>query len=127
MYRRFLFVLLVLGSNAAIAQTVPPEQIGLSAKGLQEITKYLQNECDENRVAGAVAAVSRHGRLGYMQAVGRSDLKSGARMRSDSLFRIASMTKAITSASVMSLVEDCLLYTSPSPRDATLSRMPSSA
>lgn len=100
------FAFFILFTAVGQAQTVPPEQIGLSAIGQERITNYLQRECDEQRIAGAVAAVSRHGRIGYLKAIGKQDLESGEPMREDSLFRIASMTKAITSAAVMSLVED---------------------
>lgn len=81
-------------------------EIGLSSEHLEQITDYLQQEVDAGRIAGAVAAVSRHGRVGYLQAVGDSDVESQRKMQTDSLFRIASMTKAITSAAVLSLVED---------------------
>ncbi len=83
-----------------------PGEIGLSAEKLQRITEYLQHEVDEGRIAGGVAAISRHGSIGYSQAVGYSELTTKRPMQSDSLFRIASMTKVITSAAVMSLVED---------------------
>ncbi len=92
--------------STLIGQTTPPAEIGLSASRLDNITEYLQRQCNEGRVAGAVAAVSRYGRIGYLQAVGKHDLATNAPMHTDSLFRIASMTKAITSAAVMSLVED---------------------
>lgn len=106
MSRLVLLALVFTGLQSASAQTTRPSEIGLSAEKLSHITEYLQRECDQKRIAGAVAAVSRHGRIGYLQAVGSSDLQSGEPMQIDALFRIASMTKAITSAAVMSLVED---------------------
>ncbi|MEL6107609.1 MAG: serine hydrolase [Planctomycetota bacterium] len=105
-------VLLLLGVFLSVelsllhAQDVPPDEIGLSHQGLQKIETYLQRQCDEGRIAGAVAAVARHGRVGFLRAVGHRDLEFDVPMRADSLFRIASMTKAITSAAVMSLVEE---------------------
>lgn len=108
MSRLIVLASLALLPAAAVAQSPmsPPGEIGLSSEKLQSITAYLQREVDDGRVAGAVAAVSRHGRVAYLQAVGQSDLASDKPLQTDSLFRIASMTKAITSAAVMSLIED---------------------
>lgn len=105
-----LFATAAFGSDNAVQQSEKPGfeigEIGLSNAKLQHITTYLQQEVDKGHLAGAVAAVARHGRVGYLQAVGHSDLATKQPMQTDSLFRIASMTKAITSAAVMSLIED---------------------
>ena len=61
---------------------------------------------DENRIAGAVALVLRDGQPVYERAVGWSDKEAGRRMTTDTIFRIASQTKAITSAAILSLVEE---------------------
>ena len=120
------FVLRASAQQTPKLNRAEPAEIGLSADALNNITAYLQKEFDDGRIAGAVAAVSRHGRVGYLHAVGHSDPATKQPMETDSLFRFASMTKAITSAAVMSLVEDgvvtlddplskflpCLLYTS---------------
>lgn len=86
--------------------TTTPDKIGLSAEKLRHITSYLQSEVDSGHLVGAVAAVSRHGKVGYIEAVGNRELESTQPMPADALFRIASMTKAVTSAAVMSLVEE---------------------
>ncbi len=114
MIRKTILALLlsVATFSIAVAQhprdlsTINAGEVGLSHDGLQQITEYLQREVDEGRIAGAVAAVSRYGRVGYLQAVGNAGLEPKQPMRTDVLFRIASMTKVITSAAVMSLVED---------------------
>ena len=100
------FVLRASAQQTPKVNRAEPAEIGLSADALNNITAYLQKEVDDGRIAGAVAAVSRHGRVGYLHAVGNSDPATKQPMQTDSLFRIASMTKAITSAAVMSLVED---------------------
>lgn len=84
----------------------PPAAIGLSEVKLEAITRHLQGEVDAGRIAGAVGLVARHGKIGYFEAVGESDLEAGTAMTTDSLFRIASMTKAITTVAVMMLVEE---------------------
>jgi putative heme-binding domain-containing protein len=109
MIRLFLLTLISLAPATLFAQsdlTTPPAEIGLSQEKLQRITALLQEQADSGQLAGAVAAISRHGKVGYMQAVGHRDLQSKQMMETDSLFRIASMTKAVTSAAIMSLVED---------------------
>ena len=94
---------------ATALEPAEPAQVGLSAKKLAAITKYAEREVQAGRIPGAVLLIARHGRVGYAQAVGMSDLESAEPMKLDSLFRIASMTKAITSAAVMMLHEDGLL------------------
>lgn len=76
---------------------VNPAQIGLSEDGLDEITRYLQSQVDDGQIAAAVGMVARHGKIAYFESVGDT--------ATDSLFRLASMTKAITSVAVMQLVE----------------------
>ena len=66
----------------------------------------LQQYVDENRIAGAVALVLQDGRPVYERAVGWRDKEAGARMTADTIFRIASQTKAITSTAVLMLVEE---------------------
>ena len=106
-----VLLLVVLTPCCLLAEAVDfewakPAEIGLSEAKLENITRFLQQEVERGHIAGAVAAVARHGRLGYLQAVGQQDIATGKAMQRDSIFRIASMTKAVTSASVMSLVED---------------------
>lgn len=83
-----------------------PEAIGLSEAKLELLTEYLEKEVADGRIAGAVGLIARHGRIGYLEAMGFQDLESSTKMEEDSLFRIASMTKAITAAAIMSLVEE---------------------
>ena len=66
----------------------------------------LQRYVDEKRLAGAVALVLRDGQPVYERAVGWSDKEAGRPMAMDTIFRIASQTKAITSVAVLSLMEE---------------------
>src|SRR5690349_24643831 len=85
---------------------VNPESAGLSSARLNEATDLLNRYVSEHRIAGAVAAVARHGRLGYLQAVGFQDLQTHAPMAERSLFRIYSMTKSVTAVAAMMLLEE---------------------
>jgi len=85
------------------AQTVPS---GISSERVARIDQVLKKYAEDKRVAGAVALVLRDGKPVYQHAVGWSDNEAGTRMTMDTLFRIASQTKAFTSTAVLALVED---------------------
>jgi CubicO group peptidase (beta-lactamase class C family) len=79
---------------------------GFSAERLARVDTVLQQYVDENRLAGAVALVLRDGQPAYERAVGWSDKEAGRRMTPTTIFRIASQTKAITSAAILALMEE---------------------
>jgi CubicO group peptidase (beta-lactamase class C family) len=70
------------------------------------IDNALQRYVDTDRVAGIVALVLQDGQPVYEKAFGWSDKEAGRRMTTDTIFRIASQTKALTSAAIMQLVEE---------------------
>jgi CubicO group peptidase (beta-lactamase class C family) len=78
----------------------------LSADRLKRLDRVLQQYVDREQVAGAVVLVLRDGRPVYERAVGWSDKEAGRKMTADTMFRIASQSKAITSAAVLMLVEE---------------------
>jgi CubicO group peptidase (beta-lactamase class C family) len=84
----------------------PAAETNASAERLARIDKYLQQQVDANRIAGAVALVLRDGRPIYDRAVGWSDKESSRKMSSDTIFRIASQTKALTSVAILALMEE---------------------
>jgi CubicO group peptidase (beta-lactamase class C family) len=92
-----VIVIVVAAGTAGLAQA--PER-------LARIDRLFQTFVDEGRIAGAVALVLRDGRPVYENAFGMADREAGRKMTPDTVFRIASQTKAITSAAVMSLVEE---------------------
>jgi CubicO group peptidase (beta-lactamase class C family) len=79
---------------------------GLAPQRAARIDAVLQRYTDENRIAGAVALVLRDGKPVYEKAFGWSDKEAGRKMTTDAIFRIASQTKAFTSAAVLALVEE---------------------
>ncbi len=83
-----------------------PEEAGFSAAELQKIDGLMQQAVERKQVAGAVALLARSGKLGYLRAEGFQDVEAGKKMATDSLFRIASMSKPVTSVAVMILVDD---------------------
>lgn len=83
-----------------------PESVGLSSVRLGEATGLLKQFVAERKIAGAVAAVARKGKLVYLDAVGVQDLQTRTPMSDRSLFRIYSMTKPVTSVAVMMLQQE---------------------
>jgi len=84
----------------------PPESVGLSSERLLRIDKWMQNEIDQKRKAGMVMIVARHGKVAYHKAFGFKDIEAGTKMTTDTIFRLASMTKPITSAALLTLYEE---------------------
>ena len=109
-YKMILFFLILL-STAWIApgQGLPatvPEKIGLSSERLNRIDTVLNDYIKQGKLPGAVAMVIRHGKVGYFKSFGLKDIEEKKPMTNDAIFRIASMTKAITSVAVMTLYEE---------------------
>jgi len=110
--RKLLLALgIVLWTPAAVAgqslaKAKRPEDEGFSSERLAKITPYLQVQVDKKSFPGATVLVARNGKIIYQQAVGFQDREKGTPMKTDTIFRIASMTKPITSVAVMMLAED---------------------
>ena len=105
------FAAFIAATAALTAQTAKPRTAVsstalLPAERVERIDRALQRYVDENRIGGAVALVLRDGQPVYERAVGWSDKEAGRRMTTDTIFRIASQTKAITSTAILSLVEE---------------------
>jgi CubicO group peptidase (beta-lactamase class C family) len=100
-----------LGLSApAVAQSpspsVRPESAGLASAPLAAITDVLEAAVAEQRIAGAVVGVARGGQVAYLGAVGVQDLTARSPMSERSLFRVYSMTKAVTAVAAMMLHEE---------------------
>jgi CubicO group peptidase (beta-lactamase class C family) len=94
---------LTLLAHAALAQPAAPV---LAPDRAARIDRLLESYVEQNRVAGAVALVLQDGKPVYERAFGWSDKEAGRRMATNTIFRIASQTKAITSAAILALVEE---------------------
>ncbi len=85
---------------------VAPEQVGLSAARLDRVGKWMHRWVDSGRLAGMVTVVMRRGELAFAETAGKADLERNRPMRPDSIFRIYSMTKPLTSTAIMMLYEE---------------------
>src|SRR2546426_8107637 len=113
MKQRFvaLMIVVVMGvaPGVAAAQDLPrvkPDAVGLSSERLERITKWLGSEIEQNKIPGAVLLIARHGKIAYFEALGKRDPASGARMTRDTIFRIYSMSKPVTTVAALMLVEE---------------------
>jgi CubicO group peptidase (beta-lactamase class C family) len=89
-----------------VAATLKPEHVGLSGERLGRITRWMQDLVAQQRYAGLVTLVARRGQVAYLETCGKMDLAGGKDMRTDTVFRIYSMTKPITSTAIMMLYEE---------------------
>jgi CubicO group peptidase (beta-lactamase class C family) len=81
---------------------------GLSRARLGRMSEVMRGYVERGEVAGAVTLLSRRDET-HVEAIGAQDLKTGAPVRRDTIFRIASMTKPIVAAAAMILVEEARL------------------
>ena len=94
---------------SVLAQALPaatPASVGVSGERLNRLSSTLQQYVDQGRTAGLVTIVVRQGKVLQLEAFGKRDIEAGAPMQKDTIFRIASMSKAITSVAAMILLEE---------------------
>ncbi|WP_043361351.1 serine hydrolase [Belnapia sp. F-4-1] len=107
---KLLFATLMLFSLPALAADplplVPPDSVGLSPERLARIGTTIETEVREGRMPGAVVAIARRGKLAYYEAFGFQDGNRTRTMPRDAIFPIASMTKVLTGATLMSVLEE---------------------
>lgn len=114
--KRLCLIFLCISTLSISAQTpsvqvsdplVPaqPESVGMSPDRLSRINTMLENAITENQVPGAVALISKDGKIVFHKAYGMAENASNKEMEKDAIFRIASQTKAITSTAIMILWE----------------------
>jgi CubicO group peptidase (beta-lactamase class C family) len=85
---------------------VKPETVGMTSKRLAEIPRRMNEFVASGKAAGIVTAVMRHGKLVNLDSVGYQELESKTPMHPDTIFRIMSLTKPMTSAAIMLLVDE---------------------
>jgi CubicO group peptidase (beta-lactamase class C family) len=108
--RHFATLLMLCLTTAAraydVAPVSDPQSLGFSSSRLNWIAAWQQTQVDAGAFSGAVAAIARNGRVAYLRAVGFSNRAKTIPLKEDAIFRIASMTKPVTSVAAMMLVEE---------------------
>ncbi len=85
---------------------IDPEAAGMNRARLARIPVRMKEFVDAGKTAGVVTLVARHGHAASLEAVGYQDLESKTPMRTDTVFRLASVTKPVTCAGIMILVDE---------------------
>ncbi len=101
-----LSCLICLPAWAGGMPVVAPEEVGLSSERLERLTGAMEKGVEAGHFTGAVAAIARKGKIAYFETYGYQDQEAGVAMDKDTIFRLASMTKAITGVAVMILYEE---------------------
>ena len=84
-----------------------PESAGLSGPRLQHIDRFVQQKyLDTGKLPCALTLVERNGQVAHLSALGRMDVERNRPLQEDTIFRIYSMTKPLTSLALMMLVEE---------------------
>ena len=88
-------------------EMMDPEELGFDPERLKRIDRVVQGFVDSGEIAGGVTLVARHGGIAHRGVFGKADIENDVPMRDDTLFRIYSMTKPITSVATLMLYEEC--------------------
>ena len=103
------FVLALFASSVVFAQDMSrakPEESGVSSERLHRLDTIFQKYVDDGQLPGSVILISRQGKVIYQGAFGKRDHESDSPMKVDTIFRIASQTKALVSVGIMVLQEE---------------------
>jgi CubicO group peptidase (beta-lactamase class C family) len=93
-------------SNSFVPDNTDAALAGMNPARLARIPVRMREFVDAGKTAGIVTLVARHGHVASLDAVGFQDIERKTPMRIDSIFRIMSVTKPVTCAGVMTLVDD---------------------
>ena len=108
--KKIIFALTIIFLVSGCSQTSStfdlPENQGVSSERLDRIDSYLNKAIEKNQIPGAVALIRRNNKIIYNKAFGYSDVENKIMYSTDDIFRIASMTKAVTSLAVLMLWEE---------------------
>src|SRR3954453_10524845 len=92
--------------ETALRPDAAPAELGFDADRLRRIDRHFARYVDDGRLAGYLAVVAREGRIAHVASAGKRDLETGAPVELDTLWRIYSMTKPITTVAAMMLCEE---------------------
>jgi hypothetical protein len=99
-------VLAVPPASAAEIPTVTPEKEGFSTERLARLDAKMHGYVDQGSTAGIITLIARHGRIVHFDVYGKAGIAAGTPIKANSLFRVYSMTKPITSTALLMLYEE---------------------
>ena len=101
-----LFCTTALAEPVSSLQQVRPEKVGMNAKKLKLVDQKMEELIKEDRLAGGIVVVARKGKVVHFGTYGKRDVEKNLPVEKDTIFRIYSMTKAITSVAALMLNEE---------------------
>jgi len=101
-----MLLVAISGAFAEGPLTAKPEETGFASAGLARIDAYIKNEIAGNKIPGAIMMIQRNGKTAYFNSFGVRDPGTKEPMTTDTIFRIYSMSKPITTVAAMMLVEE---------------------
>ncbi len=109
--RRTWMVVLLLSlvaslASAQVAPPVTPEAVGLSTPRVERLKAVVQDYVNRNQIAGVTVVIARAGKVAVFEPIGRMDVEKNVPMKKDTIFRMASMSKAVTSVAAVILMEE---------------------
>jgi CubicO group peptidase (beta-lactamase class C family) len=101
-------LLTVAAAASASAQSTfdMPAGAHFNPEKLERVSEYLRDEVANGKIPGAILLIEQHGKPVYHQSFGGRDVATGAPMTDDTIFRLFSMTKPITSVAAMMLIDE---------------------
>src|SRR6266436_3195566 len=112
--RLWLAAAIAVGSGAIVvgtphqanAESTAAASRGFSREGLDKVGDYIKNEIARGKIPGAIVLIQQHGKPVYFEKFGVRDVATKLPMTDDTIFRLYSMSKPITSVAAMMLVDD---------------------
>ncbi len=104
-----IYLLLFGVTTLALGQGLPmavPEAVGVSAERLERIRPVMQGYVNKGQLPGFLTVVARRGKIVHFETIGMRDVENNKPVEADTIFRIYSMSKPITSVAVMMLYEE---------------------
>ncbi len=93
-------------ASRGLTPAASPELVGFDSARLKKLDDYMAKVVADGRVAGMTTLLARHGQIVGFNTYGKADVASGAPMKEDAIFAIASMTKPVTGVAMMILYEE---------------------
>ncbi len=108
-HRISIALLGALIAATGLCQPLPvakPEAVGVSSQRLERVRRQMQADVESQRIPGAVLLIARQGKIASLMPIGFQERRTKTAMQANSIFRIASMSKPITSVAIMMLAEE---------------------
>jgi CubicO group peptidase (beta-lactamase class C family) len=97
---------LAFAQNLKIASPAEVKALGFDQKVFDAFQGEVEKSIQKKEIAGAVTLIARKGKIVHFEAKGESQLETHIPMKNDAIFRLASMTKPITTLALLLLMED---------------------